>query len=242
MELVDEALNAYVEAKRNFYLRGLRLAEVEGGRFCEAVFRMLEHRTTGKYTPLGRTLSTDAVIQKLGSLPAGSAGDSIRLHIPRALRVVYDIRNKRDAAHLGDGIDPNLQDATLVMGTLDWVLAELVRLEHNVSADDAQRMVETLVTTQAPVIQDFAGFLKVLNPTLGPSDCLLLLLYQRGTEGASLDELRGWIHPRMRTNVRRTLDRLVHDRALAHFDGTRYFISLSGITSVEDRQLYVLPS
>ena len=29
-KLVDELLNAYVEAKRNFYLGGLRLSEVEG--------------------------------------------------------------------------------------------------------------------------------------------------------------------------------------------------------------------
>jgi hypothetical protein len=47
-------------------------------------------------------------------MPIGSAPDSIRLHIPRTFRVIYDIRNKRDAAHLGDGIDPNLQDSTLV--------------------------------------------------------------------------------------------------------------------------------
>ena len=30
------------------------------------------------------------------------------------LRVVYDIPNKRDAAHLTDGIDPNVQDVTIV--------------------------------------------------------------------------------------------------------------------------------
>jgi hypothetical protein len=32
-KLVDELLEAYVEAKRNFYLGGLRLSAVEGGRF-----------------------------------------------------------------------------------------------------------------------------------------------------------------------------------------------------------------
>ena len=31
-KLVDELLEAYVEAKRNFYLGGLRLSAVEGGR------------------------------------------------------------------------------------------------------------------------------------------------------------------------------------------------------------------
>jgi len=41
------------EAKRNFYLGGLRLSAVEGGRFCEATFRLLQQRTTGKFNALG---------------------------------------------------------------------------------------------------------------------------------------------------------------------------------------------
>lgn len=108
-KLVDELLAAYEEAKQNFYLGGLRLSAVEGGRFCEAAFRLLEHITAGKSTPLNKQLDTDKLILALSNLPTAASLDSIRIHIPRALRVVYDIRNKRDAAHLADGIDPNLQ-------------------------------------------------------------------------------------------------------------------------------------
>ena len=86
----------------------------------------------------------------------------MRIHIPRALRLVYDIRNKRDVAHLGDGIDPNLQDATMVASVLDWVLAEFIRLYHNVTANVAQQLVSEIVTRAVPVIQDFNGFPKSL--------------------------------------------------------------------------------
>jgi hypothetical protein len=236
--LVTELLGAYEEAKRNFYLGGLRLSEVEGGRFCEAAFRALEHITTGKYTALGKQLNAERLIIQLANLPQGSHSDSIRLHIPRALRVVYDIRNNRDAAHLADGIDPNLQDATLVVVTLDWVLAELVRLFHSVSANAAQKIVEGIVTRTAPVIEEFGSFLKVLNPKLAASDYLLVLLYQSGKTGATLQELTQWIHPRMRSNARRTLHRLEHDRAFVHFDGARYLISQAGSLEVENRRLY----
>ena len=116
--------------------------------------------------------------------------NSIRLNIPRAIRVIYDIRNGRDAAHLGAGdVDPNLQDATLVISNIDWVLAEFVRLYHNVKADEAQRIVDGLVVRAVPAVQDFDGFLKVLNPKLKASEYVLLLLYERGTTGATLDEL-----------------------------------------------------
>ena len=58
----------------------------------------------------------------------------------------------------------------MVVSVLDWVMAELVRLSHNVPADEAQRIVEELVTRQVPAIQDFNGFLKVLRPDLQASD------------------------------------------------------------------------
>src|SRR2546428_666764 len=119
--LVRELLDAHEEARRNFYLGGLRLSEVEGGRFCEAAFRILEQITTGKWTPLGKQLNTEKLIDRLRTLDGSKFVDSVRLHIPRALRLVYDIRNKRDEAHLADGIDPSLQDATLVISTINWV-------------------------------------------------------------------------------------------------------------------------
>ena len=165
-KLVDELLAAYEDAKQNFFVGGLRLSAVEGGRFCEAAFRILEHITTGKTTQLNKQLETEKLILTLSNLPSAAHSDSVRVHIPRALRVVYDIRNKRDAAHLADGIDPNLQDATLVVSVLDWITAEFVRIYHGVSADQAQGIIETLVTRQVPAVQDFDGFLKILNTQL----------------------------------------------------------------------------
>jgi hypothetical protein len=238
-KLVHELLEAYSEAKRNYYLGGLRLSAVEGGRFCEAAFRLLEYATKNKkFTALSKPLaSTDKLILELSNLDGSQFSDALRLHIPRSLRLVYDIRNKRDAAHLSDGIDPNLQDATLVIGVLDWVLAEFIRLYHNVTADEASRIVDGLVTRTAPVVQDFDGFLKVLNPKLQVSDHCVVLLYQRGEEGATFEELHRWVRPKMRANLKRTLDNLVDARDYAHFDGSRYLITRRGEQYVEEKRL-----
>src|SRR3989441_6058880 len=223
-KLVDELLEAHGEAKENYYLGGLRLSEVEGGRFCEAAFRLLEQITQGSFTPLGIPLNTERIIQRLGILPSSSHPDAIRIHIPRALRLVYDIRNKRDAAHLADGIDPNLQDAMLVTSVLDWVLAEFIRLYHNVSADVAEQLVRQIVTRAVPVIQDFNGFLKILKPHLAVSDHCLVLVYQRGEQGAAFKEIESWVRPHMRANLGTTLKRLTERKDWMHFDGSRYFI------------------
>src|SRR4051794_14439127 len=95
--LVDELLAAYEDAKKNYYLGGLRLSEVEGGRFAEAAFRMLQQETSGNFTPLGKQLPrTDTLIEDLEKLPSAKHPDAVRIHIPRSLRLVYDIRSKRD--------------------------------------------------------------------------------------------------------------------------------------------------
>ncbi len=240
-KLVRELLDAHAEAKRNFYLGGLRLSAVEGGRFCEAAFRILEYVTkSGVFTPIGMQLDTDKLINQLKNLTLAQANDSIRLHIPRSLRLVYDVRNKRDAAHLADGIDPNLQDATLVVGVIDWVLAEFIRLYHNIDADMASKIVDGIVKRVAPVVQDFNGFLKVLNPKLQASDHCLVLLYQRGEDGATEQELSRWVRPKMRANLRRTLGELIHRKDLAHFNGSRYLITRAGEQYVEQKNLIVV--
>jgi hypothetical protein len=234
-KLVDELLEGHAEAKRNFYLGGLRLAEVEAGRFCEAAFRILEFITTGNFTGLGKQINSEKIINAVSQITSQS--DSIRFHIPRSLRSVYDVRNKRDVAHLADGIDPNLQDATMVISVIDWVLAELVRLYHVVSPNEAQKIVTNIVTKAVPIIQDFNGFLKLLKPNLAVSDHCLVLLYQRGETGATLAELQAWVRPSMRANLGRTLGVLVNRKDLVHFDGQRYLITRLGENEVESRQL-----
>lgn len=237
-KLVDELLAAYQEAKHNFYLGGLRLSAVEGGRFCEAVFRMLEQATTGKFTDLNRKLDTEKLIVRLVDVPREKAADSIRVHIPRALRVVYDIRNNRDAAHLADGIDPNLQDATLVISVIDWILAELVRIYHGASASEAQKIVDGLVVRKVPAIEDINGFLKVLRPKAKVSGYVLLVLYERAKEGATYEEIEAWVHPSMRRNLRRSLGQLEHNSAFIHLSGDRYLITKLGRAEVEKRNLH----
>lgn len=233
--VVGETLEAYSELKSNHYLGGHRLSAVEAGRFSEAVLRLCQQIATGSFTPLADRLTVEKVIKQLEN--ASGAPDSVRFHIPRALRVVYDIRSKRDAAHLNDGIDPNVQDSALVASTCDWVLAELVRLRHGADPRAAAMLVEDLVTRRAPAVQDFDGFLKVLDASLSAGDHLLLLLHQRGPQGATVSELEEWSRPDMRANLRRTLNRLVHDKLWAHNAEGRIYITQTGQKEVARRGL-----
>ena len=232
-QIVSELLEAYCETKSNYYLNKFRPNEVEGGRFAEAVFRILEIHAFGSQTPIGKQLDTEKLITRLQNIPFGNQPESIRLHIPRTLRLIYDIRTKRDAAHLADGIDPNPQDATFVVAACDWILAELVRLYHSVSPQEAQNIVDSIVEKKSLVVQDFDGFLKTLNPSWGPKERLLATLYQRGRSGATVDELSSWLRPNQRANVRRTLGQLEHDNDFVVGRDNKYIITNRGIKHVE---------
>jgi hypothetical protein len=235
-DLAHEALAAFVSAKRRFHLADYTPNAVEGGRFSEAVLRILEWETTGTYTPLSDPkFKADSVMTRLGQQPAGSFQESIRLHIPRAIRVVYDIRNKRNTAHLSDGIDPNLQDASLVIGVLDWVLAELVRLYHSVSAAEAQQIIEALVRREVPMIQEFEGKPRILR-SIGHADHLLVLLYWWGDRPIERGIFNSWLPVNVRKNSARVL-RGLHDEFLVHMSEQSIQISQLGLRSVEDRKL-----
>jgi hypothetical protein len=82
--LVDELLAAHQEAKRNFYLGGLRLSAVEGGRFCEAAFRLLQQRTKGAFDPLGKQLDTETLIKQLVSGNTSRGDDTTGSNLARA--------------------------------------------------------------------------------------------------------------------------------------------------------------
>ncbi len=232
-ELIDELLDSFVYTKRRFYQNDLRPSVIEGARFSEVVFRILQWETKAKYQAMGKTLpKVDALLVDLAN---ATGHDSVRLHIPRTLRLIYDIRNKRNIAHLGDGIDPNVQDAVLVVRNMEWVLAELVRLYHNVSPTEAHAIIVDLVSKDVPVIQVFNGFPRILK-NLKASDYLLVLLYWCGSTGASVNELRAWLPRAMRSNMIRTLNAL-DGKNLIHLDGKKYLLTHLGVRDVEIRKI-----
>ncbi|MGV9800192.1 hypothetical protein ACWDTP_19310 [Mycobacterium sp. NPDC003449] len=233
--VVSDLLDAYSEAKRRYHLDDLRPSAVEGGRFSEAAFRILQWETTGQFTPLGTTLTrVPTLVNQLESQT--QAADSVRFHIPRTLRAIYDIRNKRNIAHLADGIDPSRQDATFIIHSMDWVLAELVRLYHNVTSDQAQSLIEDLVAKEIPAMQMFDDFPVFLKDMSQP-DQVMTLLYWRGATGASRAELQDWMTAKSaKSNMSSTLTRL-KQKHYVHDNGSLIRITIPGEQYVESKKL-----
>lgn len=195
--------------------------------------RLMQFEATGTHEPLGsRNFNVGRAITQLEN--AASVPDAMRLHIPRAVRLIYDIRNNRDTGHLRDGIDPNLQDATLVVCCMDWILAEMVGIAHSVSADEAQKIITNLVTKEVPLVEEFEGR-PVISKDLPREDQVLVILYWADSE-ATRTELRGWLPPKVARYLS-TLLASLEKKHLVHVAGENVYLAAGGIQSVEERDL-----
>lgn len=227
-ELVDTLLTSYDELKRNFYLGKHEPAELNGGKFCEVCIRLLQCETNGgKYTPIGISISD--LIGKLRDferVPATMASESYRIHIPRVLTAMYNIRNKRGVGHLGGDVNPNSADASLLAACADWVMAELFRIHYQCSLDEAQSIVNALVQRRLTLVHELEKVKRVLLPSLSHKDQTVLLLASIYPKRASENELLSWIEPANKSRYRNKVLRLLHNERLIEHDESGWCIIL----------------
>ena len=189
---------------------------------------------TGKFTRVGKKLpDVPVLMQTLVAADASKVHESIRVHIPKALATIYNVRNRRDVGHIAADVDANSMDAEYVVTTCNWVLAEFVRLFHQCSPEEAQAYVEAIVKRQAPLVQVFGNEPFVLARDLSNRQEILLLLYHQGTVGASLDELDSWMPSTSRAVIRAEISRLHRQYRYVRPVADRIVITDTGIEFVE---------
>ncbi|MDP9172554.1 MAG: hypothetical protein M3O30_01650 [Planctomycetota bacterium] len=177
-DIAERLIAEYDEILRRFASGDHRPAELSGGRFAEAGFRICQAACQLVMTPLGRQLPrTDQLCAQLENVVSQKSDESFRIHIPRALRTIFDFRNKRDVAHLGSGVSPNFADSSLIVGVAGWVLAEFVRITFKCSPPEAQLIVDSLADRRIPLIWQQDNIIRVLNPAMSFRERTLVVLY-----------------------------------------------------------------
>ncbi len=239
-DIRERLKNHYREIMQNYILRKYEPSELNGGKFCEDVFRLLEWHCSASsvYTPYGKHIKDfkNAVRKHAGDK---SLDDAVRFHIPDLLCSIYGIRNKRGVGHSPGDIDPNYMDATLVVSCVDWIMAELVRLFHNVSIDEARDIVQSVTTKRIPIIWEVGNIKRVLSPPerkLSAKEKVLVLLYGEESNMSSALSLRKSIEYRNPTDFRNKVISELHKAELVHFDQSANEVILTslGIRTVED--------
>lgn len=211
-------------------------SELNGGKFCETVFRILEwySNTDNSYLPFGQSIRNFEQslkrFENQTNLP-----DSLRFHIPKMLISIYVLRNKRGVGHIGGDVNPNYMDASIIVSVSKWILAELVRLLHNISLEEAEKYVENIITKEYPLIWEVFSKKRVLDTDLDYKQKSLVLLYAEYPTPLKEKQLFDWIEYSNSSLFRSQILLPLHKIKLVEYDKNTkdILISPKGIEFVE---------
>lgn len=237
--LVDKLLEHYSKIKKNYRVNVHESAELNGSKFSEVVFRILENKKnpSGKFTPLDKEIKGFGDrCKEFEQLPrAEFPDDTIRIHIPRLITTLVDIRNKRAVGHISGIHSPNLMDSTLVVHCADWILAELIRLYHGCTTDEAQRIVEKIIEIDIPLIANLGDVQRVLDPKIKYPDQVLLFLMRSYPKKITDQNLYEWTEHSNQTLFRRDVLKRLHQTRKIEYKNGECLILPPGYKYIQDK-------
>jgi hypothetical protein len=88
------------------------------------------------------------------------------------------------------------------------------------------------------VIQEFNGFLKILDPNMELRNKILLFSLHRKDEGITADDVMTWTKERHKKGyITTVLSQLENEQAYLHSAEERYYITFTGILEISKRRL-----
>jgi hypothetical protein len=231
-------ISTYLDLKRNTLEARHDAAGMAVGKFCEIALRLLQDKVHGSFTPFGTKIGNYAdECRKLVLAPATKGNESERVVLPRALVFLYTMRSKRGIGHVGGDIDANAIDIAAMAKTADWIVCELIRINHGLSLEEAQDIVDGLSIRQLPTIWEVAGKKRVLKDGLAAKDQALLLLYSCADSAVLIEDLCGWVEYSNPGVFKKTVIGALHKQRLLEFDKDTDAIILSpkGVQYIEEK-------
>ncbi len=154
------------------------------------------------------------------------------------LIALYEIRNNRNVGHVGGDVDPNHMDAVCVLQMAKWIVAELLRVLHQLPVDQAAELVDALVERETPLVWKIGDQKRVLDPKMTMKDKALLLLH---SSAGAVDEaaLVSWVEHSNAAVFRRDVLKRSHKARLLEYDADARTVTISpsGVAYVEEKLL-----
>lgn len=229
--LVADLLDAFQQVVKNYAEHRWEPSELNGGKLCEAAYTILTGYFAGTYEQ--RAHKPNDMVSACRNLERERGPRSARIQIPRMLVALYEIRNNRGVGHAGGDVDPNHMDATAVVYMSKWVVAELVRLLHGLTTDEASDLVDALVEREVALVWRSGDKRRVLATGLTLRKGTLLLL--SGVTEARESDLALWLEQKRPADYRNKVLKPMHKDRLVEFDQTAGTVALlpPGVATAE---------
>ncbi len=188
--LAGQMVEEFVEMEKRYIQRDWKPAELDGGRFCEALARILYHRDSGTLN-LGREFNDclNYVEDQPGQLRHAITPRSDALHLSRILRSIYKFRSARGVAHLSSTYNANQMDSRLIVETVRWCMNESLRIFGLGDREQIARLVQELLRFEVPCIGKYGEIILVQRTDFTAEEEVLVLLHYAGAEGLTRTEV-----------------------------------------------------
>jgi hypothetical protein len=227
-------LDEYQSIAQNYSEHRWTPSELSGGKFCEIVYTILDGHAKGAYA--GSPHKPADFVGACRSLERNAhVCRSFQILIPRLLPALFEVRNNRGVGHAGGDVDPNHMDATFVLSSCNWVMAELVRVYHQLTPHEAQDLVDNLVERRIPLVWEGENVRRVLDPSMVLREQMLILLATGPSRVASSD-LLDWTGYKKRPYFFKLLREFHHQRYV-ELSACEMFVTLLPPGAVEAAEI-----
>jgi hypothetical protein len=234
IQLYEDALSEYRAAR-------WEAVGTKAGKICEVVYSIIQGKVSGTYP--GKPSKPKNMVDDCKRLEQHNKthGRSLCIQIPRVLTAVYELRNNRNIGHVGSDVDPNHMDAELMIRSVKWLMAELLRNFANLDTDAARDLIESVTARSFHAVWAEGNVKRVLNPGLHMTDKTLVLLYASGGR-AHMDDLFAWAQHSNKSAYKKDVLKPLNKRAQVHFDVESGLVTLlpPGVRHVEDKGLLTI--
>ncbi|MCW6007780.1 hypothetical protein K1W54_25000 [Micromonospora sp. CPCC 205371] len=235
-----ELLTEFQKITTNYREQHWEATELDGGRFSEVAYTILNGYLGGGSYPPGasKPQNFEDSCRKLAQADKNTYSRSARLLIPRVLVALYDVRNNRGVGHVGGDVSANHMDAEYVLHSAQWVMAEFVRIFHGTDVETATAIVDALVERTVPLIWQVDEARRILDPGMSLEAGTLLLLHSSTTPLTDRALAKDLEQDRL-GNYKRVLRRL-HAARMVEYNEATGVVTLSpvGIRRVEETILH----
>ncbi len=173
----QEIIDSYLEMQQRYHAGDWMPAELDGGKFCEAVARAYYQLDTGTIThkdlpgDIIKSLHDKVKVPPTHKLPLKD-----RDHFCRVLETTYKFRSDRGVAHVSATYNANHLDATFVIANVKWLFAEFLRLGWKKDRNEVAEIIEAIVQLEHPLIHELDGRPLVLSNSFNAAEEMLVLL------------------------------------------------------------------
>lgn len=214
--LANAVVENYVEMQKRFLAGDWKPAELDGGRFCEAVARCIHQLDAGTVT---HAKLPGKICERLeDETVAHILNVKDRHHVAKVISVLYKFRSDRGAVHISPIYTANEMDSILVLHSAKWLFAEFLRLAWKKDLNTIAETIARIIQLEHSLIHELDRKPLVLAKGISAQNEVLLLLNHAAGNRLSRSTLRALTTHQTNNAVNVALSNLLKNKEVRETD------------------------